>query len=144
MLAVAKCKPRTLLHRMTDVVQSITRKGGFLERFFLQTTFLTFPVRFEVTVDWWGLDLTQSSVALRHGSSFMHGKGRRGQPHQVKVMRPRAHGNVEILGVVVGFLSVDQGRGTGVHGDVVVLRVGAVGAGHHCLGLLRYKREEVL
>lgn len=59
-------------------------------------------------------------------------------------MRPRAHGDVEILGIVVGFLGVDQGRGTGVHGDVVVLGVSAVGAGHRCLGLLGDKWEGVL
>lgn len=59
-------------------------------------------------------------------------------------MRPRAHGDVEILGVVVGFLSVDQGRGTGVHGDVVVLGVGTVGTGHHSLGLLWDKWEHIV
>lgn len=59
-------------------------------------------------------------------------------------MRPRAHGDVEILGIVVGFLGVDEGRGARVHGDVVVLGVGAVGAGHRCLGLLGDKGEDVL
>lgn len=108
-----------------------------------QTPILTFPVRFEVTVDWRGLDFTQPPVALRHGSSFVQGEGGRGQPHQVEVMRSWAHGDVEILGVVVGFLGVDQGRGTGVHGDVVVLGVGAVGAGHHGLGLLGDKWEDI-
>lgn len=56
-------------------------------------------------------------------------------------MRPRAHRDVEVLGIVVGFLGVDQGGGTGVHGDVVVLGVGAVGAGDHRLGLLGAQAE---
>lgn len=105
LLVATKTSHRTLLsmHKKTDVARRV------LGKLCPQTPILTFPVGFEVAVDRWGLDLTQPPVALGHGPPFMHGEGGRGQSHQVKVMRPRAHGDVEILGIVIGFLSVDQG-----------------------------------
>lgn len=71
LLVANETSQRTLLsvHKKTDVARRVQGK------LCPQTSILTFPVGFEVAVDWWGLDFTQPPVALGHGPSFMHGEG---------------------------------------------------------------------
>lgn len=95
---------------------------------------LTFPVRFEVAVDWGGLDVAPSAGAS------VHRKGCRGVAKRVKVMGPWAHGDVGALGMVTSSLHGQQAGGAWVHGHVVVLRIGAIRSAHSCFPWLRVRR----
>lgn len=96
---------------------------------------LTFPVRLEVAVDRGGLDLTPSAGAS------VHRKGCRRVAKRVQVMGPRAHGDVDTLGVITRTLHGQQARGTWIHGHVVVFGVGAVGTAYERFPWLGGKRD---
>lgn len=81
---------------------------------------LTFPVRFEVTVDGGWLDLAPSIGAS------VHRKGCGGVAKRVEVMWSRTHGDVDTLGIITCSLHGQQAGGTWIHGHVVVFRIGAI------------------
>lgn len=61
--------------------------------------------------------------------------------HQVQVMWPRAHWDVEVLGAVTGALRTLQERRAWIHGHVVVFGVRAMGASHSRFVLLGQKAK---
>lgn len=106
---------------------------------------LTLPVGLEVAVDWRRRHITQATRPVREGCRASLAGGQRGrEAREVEVVRPGAHGDVDVLGAV-GLAGVER-RGAGVHGHIVVLRVAAVRPRQWGLGSLgrvteRYRQK---
>lgn len=75
------------------------------------------------------------------GAAALAGRQRGRESWEIKVWS-RGHRNVDVAGIVS--LGGAQRRGAGIHGNVVVIRVAAVGASQRRLGSQLLKDTEVM